>query len=425
MIKEFTSINRVNGELILPGDKSISHRAVMFGSMADGVSVIGNLSTSEDVKSTMNCFKELGCEFEIGESTIKIKGKGFKGFNKPKKSLDCGNSGTTARLISGILAAQDFETELIGDESLSKRPMMRIVEPLRKMNAKIFTSDKGTLPIKINPSALNPINYEMTVASAQVKSSILLAGLHLVDETIVTEKVFTRNHTEKMLGLKTVDTGNGVSIYSSKKKYPIHFQINVPSDISTASFFIVLTLLLPDSELVLKNVSLNPTRTGVLRVLKNMSGDIQILNKRSEMNEETGDILVRSSRLKNVEIDKSIIPNIIDEIPVISVAGIFAEGNFQINNAEELRYKECDRISALCENYKKLGLKVDEFNDGFSLSGGISSKNVLFESFGDHRIAMTFAVLSSLLKSGGRVEDFDCVKISNPDFLGQLRSISF
>ncbi|MFA3783111.1 3-phosphoshikimate 1-carboxyvinyltransferase [Melioribacteraceae bacterium 4301-Me] len=424
MIKEFNRVNRVNGELKLPGDKSISHRAVMIACMADGVSVIKNLSSSEDVNSTIKCFEQLGCNFEKNRSTLKVYGKGFKGFNRPTQTLDCGNSGTTARLLTGILSAQDFESELVGDQSLSKRPMQRIVEPLRKMNANIFTSNSGTLPLKIYPSVLKPIEYEMPVASAQVKSSILFAALHLNEESTVIENFSTRDHTEKMLGLRTSQNNSMKKIYSSKKYYPSSFVMNIPSDISSASFFMVLALLLPESELLLKNISLNPTRIGVIKLLKEMGGNIEILNASHEKNEEIGDVIVKSSKLRNVEIDKAIIPNIIDEIPILSIAGVFAEGSFKITNARELRFKESDRIKALCENYKLAGLKVDEFDDGFVVNGNLSNETVMFNSYNDHRIAMAFAILSTLLPQGGKVTDFECVKISNPSFLEQLSLIA-
>lgn len=426
MNQQFEKINSLNGEIFLAGDKSISHRAVMFASMAKGESIIYNCSESEDVYSTIKCFKELGCEFELNNNTIKIIGKGFKNFNKPQNFLDAGNSGTTTRLISGILAAQNFESTIVGDDSLSKRPMKRIVEPLRLMGANIEPSENGTLPLKIFPSFnLKPIEYTLKVASAQVKSALLLLALHLEEESVIIDPFNTRNHTEKMLNLKVEKTSEGNKIFCSKKNYPKSFEINVPSDISSAAFFIVAALITKNSEILIRNISINPTRIGVIKILKEMGGDIEILNQKEECGEEVGDILVKSSRLKNIEIPKEIIPNIIDEIPILSVAGIFAEGDFIIKNAEELRVKESDRIKSLCENFKKVGLEVIENSDGFILSGELKNNYAEFDSYGDHRIAMTFAILSSMLEKGGVVNGFDCVKISNPKFMEQLKSLHF
>jgi len=423
VIQKFENIDSIKGELFLRGDKSISHRAVMFAAMAEGISVIRNCSGSEDVRSTINCFEKLGCKFEIADSHIKVIGKGFKGFSKPKSDLYSGNSGTTARLISGILSAQDFESVITGDESLSQRPMKRIVEPLRLMGADISANENGTLPILIKPSLIKPINYRLQIASAQVKSAMILCAIHLDEESVFIEQTPTRNHTEKLLNLKTEITNEETKIYASRNNYPKPFEITVPSDISSAAFFIVLGLLTNNSELIIKNVSMNETRTGVINILLQMGGKIEIANEKEEKGEKIGDIRVYSSKLKNVSIPKTIIPNIIDEIPILSVAGIFAEGNFRINNAKELRVKESDRIKSLCNNFRKAGLIVVEFEDGFELSGNVSTKETIFESYGDHRIAMAFGVLSMLMKNGGSVNDFECVGVSNPQFVTQINNL--
>jgi 3-phosphoshikimate 1-carboxyvinyltransferase len=424
MEQVFNHIDRVNGELELPGDKSISHRAVMFSSLAEGKSKIFNLSNGEDVVSTQKCFSQLGTEIEKKHNFVEITGRGFKNFKKPGNPLDAGNSGTTARLISGILIAQDFETTLIGDESLSKRPMKRIITPLTAMNGKIKASKDFTLPLSFYPSGeITGINYELPVASAQVKSAVLLAGLHSEQVTSVSEKLPSRDHTEKMLGLKTKLNENGKITFVSQDDYPVPKTYFVPSDISTAAFFIVLTLLAWDSSLVIKNVSLNPTRTGILDVLKNMGSKIETENIK-EMNGETfGDLKVFSSRLHNIKIEEKIIPNIIDEIPILAAASIFADGKFEIDKVAELRAKETDRISAVCYNMKLLGLDAEEKEDGFSISGNVKNHKPVFESFGDHRIAMAFGILSLLLKDGGRVNNFNCASISNPDFINQLSKI--
>ncbi|NJD22662.1 MAG: 3-phosphoshikimate 1-carboxyvinyltransferase [Melioribacter sp.] len=423
MIQKFENIDSIKGELFLLGDKSISHRAVMFAAMADGISIIKNCSGSEDVHSTISCFEKLGCKFEIKDDQIKVWGKGFKGFTKPNSELYAGNSGTTARLISGILSAQNFESVITGDKSLSQRPMKRIVEPLKLMGADILANENGTLPITIKPSAIKPVNYKLQVASAQVKSAIILCAIHLEEESIFIEQTLTRNHTEKLLNLKTEIESDRTKIYVSKNDYPKPFEITVPSDISSAAFFIVLCLLTKNSKILIRNISLNETRTGVVNILRQMGGKIEIENEREEKGERVGDIRVYSSKLKNVSISKSVIPNIIDEIPILAVAGIFAEGNFKINNAKELRVKESDRIKSLCNNFKKVGLTVNEFEDGFELNGTVSNEETLFESYGDHRIAMAFGVLSMLMKKGGSVNDFECVGISNPQFVEQINNL--
>lgn len=423
MKKVFRKIKSVNGELNFAGDKSISHRAIFFSSMAEGKSFIKNISLSEDVKSTQKIFSHLGVKFIEDESGLIVEGKGKRKFTQPANALDCGNSGTTARLLSGLLIAQDFSSVLIGDESLSKRPMKRIIEPLRQMGGKIEAIN-STLPIKIFPAySLNPIEYRLHIASAQVKSAILIAGLHLNDDTKVIEEFITRDHTERMLGLPVSKSENLKVISSSEKFYPTAKDYFIPGDVSSAAFFAVLALLTDNSELLIKNVSLNPTRTGFIEVLKQMNADIEIENVRESSNEPYGDLIIHSSNLKNISIDSSIIPNIIDEIPILSIAGIFAEGNFEIRNCEELRYKESDRIKALCDNFKLTGLDIEEFPDGFRISGEIKNAKVNFNSFNDHRIAMAFSVLSMLAGNDFSVEGVECVAISNPKFYEQVETI--
>jgi 3-phosphoshikimate 1-carboxyvinyltransferase len=424
MLQSFDKIKKVSGTLNLPGDKSISHRAVMLSALAKGVSTIENISNAEDVNSSISCVKQLGCKIKKEGRLLKISGRGFKGFKKPEKPLDCGNSGTTARLISGILAAQNFQTKLIGDASLSLRPMKRIIEPLTLMGANLQATNTFTLPIVIKPSKkLKPIEYELPIPSAQIKSAVLFCGLHLAGKTTVVENIPSRNHTEILLNLKTkIDDGQR-KIFISMDDYPSKGEYIVPSDISTAAFFVVLTLLAKNSELKIRNISLNPTRTGILEVLNQMGANISVARERRKMGEHIGDIIIYSSKLKNINIPESIIPNIIDEIPILSVAGIFATGEFRISKAQELRFKETDRIKALCNNYKMLGLDVEEHDDGFAVSGEIKNKVTKFESYDDHRIAMALSILSLLLKNGGSINNFECVGISNPDFLNQIKSV--
>lgn len=425
MIRYFDKINKITGTLKLPGDKSISHRAVMLASMADGKSTISNLSNAEDVISTINCFRQLGCNISESENLVVVNGRGFKGFTEPAKPLYAGNSGTTARLISGILAAQSFRTVITGDESLSIRPMKRIIDPLSRMGAELLPTEQGTLPMEILPAAdFHSITYELPVASAQVKSAVLLAGLHLHNETTVIETTPSRDHTEKLLNLKVDNVSGKRIITSSRKDYPIPSEYFVPSDISTSAFFMVLALLVKDSHLIISNVSLNESRTGVINILREMGGNIETENIRNTLGEIYGDIVVKGTgKLLNVDIPASIIPNIIDEIPILSIAGAFADGDFRISSAKELRFKETDRIKALCYNFRLAGLNAEETDDGFIISGNPNGSEVTFESFHDHRIAMSFAVFSSIIGSG-RIKDFECVNISNPDFLHQIKSIA-
>lgn len=425
MIQEFNHIEKVNGELNLPGDKSISHRALIFSAMADGVSEITNLSDGVDVNSTIDCLVSLGTKFERLGNSVKVGGKGNKKFSTPLTKLNAGNSGTTARLLSGLLAAQSFESEIIGDESLSKRPMRRVIEPLKIMGANIKLERDDKLPIKILPvEELNSIDYQLPIASAQVKSAILIASLHCKNGSVITDPFGTRDHTERMLQLKTDVNAKSKIIYASKSDYPHPNSYFIPSDISTASFFMVLTLLSHRSELRIQNLGINPTRSGVLKIFTEMGANIFLENENVINNEPTADVIVKSSSINNIEIKAEIIPNIIDEIPILSIAGLFADGKFEIRNAKELRKKESDRIKSLCYNYKLLGLDVDEFEDGFSVSGQIRNHNPIFESFGDHRIAMAFSILSIVLKEGGKVNNFECAGISNPNFINQLKQIT-
>lgn len=425
MVQQFQKIKSINGKLYLSGDKSISHRALLISSFAKGKSAIKNLSNSDDVKSTMRCLASLGINFEHSDEKIIVIGNGYKGYQPSINPINAGNSGTTARLLTGILAAQNFESVITGDQSLSLRPMKRVIEPLTEMGAKLTANGYGRLPLCISPSDnLNPIHYHLHVASAQVKSAVLLAGLHLDSETAIIETSPTRNHTENLLGLKVVHQEGKIISYSSRDYFPEPKNYFIPGDISSTMFFIVLTLVTKKSELIVKNVSLNPTRIECLNILKKMGGNIEIDERGVSNNEVYGDVLVQSSELFNVEIEKRIIPLIIDEIPALTIAGIFGDGIFELRGATELRVKESDRIKAICNNLFKLGLDVEEYEDGFNVSGNIKIPSEPFDSFGDHRIAMAFAILSSLLDKGNQVDNFDCVSISNPDFLKQLNSIS-
>ena len=402
MIQSFNKIYKVTGTLSLSGDKSISHRELLISSLAEGKSYLKNLSNSDDVKSTISCLQALGIEIEFNEKELIVNGRGYKGYRQPLNSLNAGNSGTTARLLAGILVAQNFESIITGDASLSSRPMKRVIEPLTEMGAKIKANKGGKLPLYISSAEiLKSIRYELPVPSAQVKSAILFAGLHLDEQTSVIELIQTRNHTENLLDLNVIKEEGRITSSVSRRNYPKPIDYFIPGDISSAMFFIVLALLVKNSELSIKDVSLNSTRIECLKLLIRMGGNIQIEEKGSSNNEVYGDLLVKSSELSNVKIDKQIIPLIIDEIPILAVAGVFADGDFELRGASELRVKESDRIKAICANLFKLGLAVEEFEDGFSISGSIKKQSEPFYSFGDHRIAMAFAILSLLMNSGG------------------------
>jgi 3-phosphoshikimate 1-carboxyvinyltransferase len=423
MLQSFAKIKKIKGELTLPGDKSISHRSLIFSAMGKGRSIIQNLPNGEDVQSTIYCLSQLGVNILETNNLAYVDGRGFKGFQKPVRELFAGNSGTTARLLSGLLSVQDFPSIIIGDTSLSKRPMLRVIEPLRQMGADI-SSQTGTLPLRINPSKqIKPIDFQLITPSAQVKSAVILAGLHPDEETSITEYLPSRDHTERMLNLRMAKEERKNIIYVSKKDYPQSNEYIIPADISSAVFFITAALITPGSELLIKNVSLNPSRTAILDIFRQMGGSIEIENRQSYANEPSGDLIIKTSGLKNVVIPPEIIPNIIDEIPALTIAGIFAEGEFSIAGAEELRHKETDRISAVCSNLKGAGIGVEEYIDGFSFTGKKLNRNLFFNSFGDHRIAMAFSILSMLSDNGGIVEDFQCISISNPDFINQINSV--
>lgn len=426
-MEHFSHAEKIRGELSFRGDKSISHRAVIFGALAKGISKVQNLSFSEDVASTRQIFRQLGVEITGAEGVFEIHGRGFKNFKTPEGRLDAGNSGTTARLLSGFLSNLDFETTMIGDESLSRRPMKRIIEPLKEMGCNLLPSSTSCLPMTISPSAdIHPISYTLPIASAQIKSAIILSAIHLEQPTTIFEHLPSRNHTEIMLQLPVKKTISGNTIQASRENYPQAFEMFVPGDISSAAFFIVLALLARDSELTITNVSLNPERSHYLSVLQQMGGKIEIEQTGASLNEPIGNIHVRSSELKNIPIAAASIPLIIDEIPALTICGLFAEGDFIIEHAAELRVKESDRITAMVKNLRRAGFSPEEFPDGFAIRerpGSELEATPTFDSFGDHRIAMAFGILSLLMKDGGTVENYSCVNISNPEFSKQLQTI--
>ncbi len=425
MIQNFSKIEKVDGLLVLPGDKSISHRALIFSALANGKSQIVNLPDSDDINSTISCLQQIGIQITRKKNEVTIIGNGFKGFKKPLKALNAGNSGTTARLMCGVLSVQNFDSKIVGDRSLSKRPMLRIIEPLNIMGARISGTPKNTLPIEIRYSgAVKNFEYEMIYPSAQVKGSLILAGLHFDNSSRIIERAITRDHTERLLKLPLEKDRLKTVISVSKRSYPNPQKYFIPGDISIGSFFIILGVLVRKGRILIRNVSTNPTRTGLINILNEMGAGITINEEKKFDTEPLGELKIESNKLKNVAIKNELLPNIIDEIPALTIAGVFAEGDFEIRNAQELRLKETDRIKAICYNLKKLGLNVEEYNDGFKFSGVIKNERPIFKSFGDHRIAMAFGILSCLLEDGGKVDGFECVSVSNPNFVEQLKSIT-
>lgn len=412
----------LKGEIVIPADKSISHRSAMFASLACGVTEVKNFSMGADCLSTLGIIKALGCEAEfISEKHLRIDSK--NAFKKDVYRLDCGNSGTSMRLFSGILAAREMESTLFGDESLSARPMKRVITPLELMGAKIKHNNYRA-PLVIKGQELFPIDYKTQIASAQVKSCILLAGLNTYGETKVTEPYVSRNHTEKMLeylGADIVVDGNKVKIKKSKLEPK---EISVCGDISSAAFFLVAGAIVPNSDIILKNVGLNPTRTGIIDVMQQMGADIEILNYETVSNEEVGDIRIKTSDLKAVTIEGEIIPRLIDELPVIAVLASQADGQTVVKNAGDLRNKESDRIKCLVSELLKIGVDIEETEDGFIVNGKTALTggcNVM--CYHDHRLAMSLYVAGLICQNPVCIEEFQWVDISFPEFLPLMESL--
>lgn len=428
MIEEIrvSKIKCLKGSMKIPGDKSISHRSIMLGSIARGKTVINNFLSSEDCIATMNCFKQTGVKIKHKNNNVIVYGKGLYGLKKPEKILDAGNSGTTMRLMLGILAGQPFTSTITGDKSLRKRPMLRVVNPLRTMGAGIKGKNGGNLaPITVKGGNLTPVNFRSKVASAQVKSSILLAGLYAYGRTCVAEPVKSRDHTERMLKyFKGNIKVSGLKVCVTGKKQISGKTINVPGDISSAAFFIVAGLIVPDSKIKLLNVGINPTRTGILDVLKKMGANIKIVNVKNLEFEPAADIIVRTSRLRAVTISGKIIPRLIDEIPVLAVAASRAKGRTVFKDIGELRVKESDRIFTLCRELRKFGVKVKELKDGIIVYGKSRSAGCTTISYGDHRIAMAMAILGLVSEGVTKIKDTACIKTSFPDFEKILKNCS-
>ena len=422
----FNKVKTLKGEVTVPGDKSVSHRAVMFGSIAKGLTEITNFLQGADCLSTISCFGKLGIEIENGPDKILIHGKGLHGLTAPDSVLDAGNSGTTTRLISGFRAPQSFTATLTGDASIQKRPMNRIMEPLSMMGADIKSiKGNGCAPLEIQGRPLTGIHYMSKVASAQVKSSILLAGLYASGETSVTEPVLSRNHTEIMLShfgaqITTKDTTASIlpePVLEGRK-------IMVPGDISSAAYFIAAGLIVPGAEILIKNVGINETRDGIIRVAKQMGGNITLLHENRDSGEPVADVLVSHSPLHGIEISGSIIPTLIDELPIIAIMAAYAEGTTVIADAAELKVKESNRIDVMVDNLTAMGADITGTEDGMIIKGGSPLHGALIHSMADHRIAMSFAVASLLADGTTSIEGGECVNISYPGFYKDLAALS-
>ncbi|PJN90013.1 3-phosphoshikimate 1-carboxyvinyltransferase [Bacillus sp. mrc49] len=416
-----TDIQSLRGSIDIPGDKSISHRSIMFGALAEGETTVTNFLPGADCLSTISCFKQLGIQIEQEGKRVRIKGKGFKGLTEPKEVLDVGNSGTTIRLMTGILAGQDFSAVLTGDESIAKRPMTRVVNPLRQMGA-VIDGRKGAeyTPIFIRGGKLEGIRYELPVASAQVKSAIILAGLQAEGETIIVEPEETRDHTERMIqafGGKIEKDGHTIKVGGNQvfKGTTVH----VPGDISSAAFFLVAAAVTKNSEVVLKNVGLNPTRTGILEVMKAMGADITI-EKKTSGGEPAGDITVKSSRLKGITISGDLIPRLIDEIPVIALLATQAEGVTTIKDAAELKVKETNRIDTVANELSILGADITPTADGLIINGSKTLNGGKVTSHGDHRIGMMLAVAALITDGDVELVDPDAIDVSYPEFFEHM-----
>ncbi|KYD09911.1 3-phosphoshikimate 1-carboxyvinyltransferase [Saccharococcus caldoxylosilyticus] len=422
-----TNISSLQGIIHVPGDKSISHRAVMLGAIAHGTTTIENFLPGEDCLSTIDCFRKMGVVIKQDGSHVVVEGKGQNGLQEPSDILHVGNSGTTARLLLGILAGCPFHACLIGDESIAKRPMGRVTKPLKMMGARIDGREHGNYtPISIRGGELQPIHYESPVASAQVKSAILLAGLATAGTTAVTEPNRSRDHTERMIRLFGGNVAvDGLTVSVTGPQQLAGTSIYVPGDISSAAFFLVAGAVVPNSEITLKNVGLNPTRTGIIDVLQKMGADITIANVRNEQTEPFGDITVRTSRLAATEISGELIPRLIDEIPIIALLATQAEGTTVIKDASELKVKETNRIDTVVTELRKLGAEIEATEDGMIIHGksALQTEEAVVDSHGDHRIGMMLAIAACITKGAVHLKRPEAVAVSYPAFFDHLHSL--
>lgn len=430
-VKEIKAMGALKGEVQIPGDKSISHRAVMLGSIARGTTEISHFLNGADCLSTIHCFQKMGIEIEQSKDLVLVHGRGLRGLKAPQGILDTGNSGTTTRLICGILSGQNFSSVLSGDDSLNSRPMKRIMDPLNQMGARITSiQDNNCAPLRIEPGTLHGIRYVSPVASAQVKSSVLLAGLYADSPVSVTEPVLSRNHTELMLGSFGADISSelhadGSATASVSPCAELYGQkIQVPGDISSAAYFIAAGLLVPGSRLLVKNVGINPTRAGFLEICRKMGADIGYLNRQSQGGEETADLLVTPKPLAGTVIEGAVIPSLIDEIPILAVMAAFAEGTTVIRDAAELKVKETNRIQTVTENLLAMGAEIIPTEDGMIIHGTGALKGTQIQSHLDHRIAMAFSVAALAAEGTTTILDGQCVDVSYPGFFAQLMDLS-
>lgn len=418
----FHKSHSLKGEITVPGDKSISHRGIMLGALANGTTSITNFLKGADCLSTISCFQKMGIEIEEKESEILVHGKGLHGLSAPKEILDAGNSGTTTRLISGILAGQNFSCDLTGDASIQKRPMKRIMTPLSMMGADITSiHNNGCAPLRIKGAPLKGISYQSPVASAQVKSCVLFAGLYADGKTSVTEPFLSRNHSELMLssfGASVQTCGTTATI--EPEPVLTAQKVEVPGDISSAAFFIAAGLLIPGSELLIKNVGINPTRDGILRVCRQMGANLELLNTRTQCGEPVADILVKHSELNGTVIEGDLIPTLIDELPVIAVMAACANRETIIRNAEELKVKESNRLEIIVHHLSEMGCDITGTEDGMIIRGGKPLHGAVLDSHLDHRIAMSFAVAGLVADGETEITNADCVNISYPGFYRDL-----
>lgn len=430
-VRTITPTRGLKGEVTIPGDKSISHRSIMLGSIALGTTEITHFLEGADCLSTIDCFRKMGVEIERKPSSILVHGKGLRGLTAPASTLNVGNSGTTTRLISGILSGQNFATTLSGDDSLNSRPMKRIMTPLNTMGAHIRSlNDNGCAPLHIRPGALHGIHYQSPVASAQVKSAVLLAGLYADSPTSVTEPALSRNHTELMLQefgayvATDLHTDGTATAHVEPCKELYGQQICVPGDISSAAYFIAAALLVPGSELLVKNVGTNFTRAGFLKVCKAMGADIETVSQTIEGGESRADLLVRYSHLKGTVIEGDIIPTLIDEIPMIAIMAAFADGQTVIRDAAELKVKETNRIDTVTAGLKAMGAVITPTDDGMIIEGTGHLNGASIQSYLDHRIAMAFSVAGLASDGETQIVDSQCVDVSYPEFYATLNSVS-
>ncbi|KTD50772.1 3-phosphoshikimate 1-carboxyvinyltransferase [Legionella quateirensis] len=419
-------VKSINGELSVPGDKSISHRSIIFGAIAEGVTVVQGFLDGDDCMATVKAFKSMGVSIEgPHKQQVIIHGVGKHGLKKPNQIIDCGNSGTSMRLLAGLLAAQDFDSTLTGDDSLLKRPMLRISKPLSQMGAAIETRD-GKPPINIKGGQeLKAIDYLMPEASAQVKSCILLAGIYAEGTTRITETGVSRDHTERMLKTFSYPVlQSGKTIETNENGACKGTHITVPGDISSAAFFIVAATIIPGSNVVIRNVGINPTRTGVIHILLEMGADITILNERFFGEEPVADLCIKSAPLKGIEIPETMVPLAIDEFPILFIAAACAKGMTTLRGAKELRLKESDRIGSMAKGLEQLGIETVVFDDGIQIKGGIIQGGTV-DSFGDHRIAMSFAIAGAVARQSVTVLNCANVATSFPDFVTTANTLDF